>query len=157
MQPQNLASRIGSWSARHRRTAILGWIMFVVLAVAVGGKIGQNDLDESARGSGESKRGDMLVEAAGFPEQAGEQVLIQGRGSANAGDPEVTAAVRDVVTRLQRIEGVTEIESPLDPAARVNTVSKDGRSVVVNFAIPGSDEHAEKLVAQPLAAVAAAQ
>src|SRR4051794_20576052 len=146
MQPQNLASRIGSWSARHRRTAILGWILFVVLAVAVGGKIGQNDLDDSARGSGESKRGDMLVEAAGFPERAGEQVLIQGKGSVKAGDPQVTAAVRDVVRRLERIRGVTEIESPLDPAARANTVSEDGRSVVVNFAIPGTGEQAEKLV-----------
>jgi uncharacterized membrane protein YdfJ with MMPL/SSD domain len=157
MQRQNLASRIGSWSARHRRTAILGWVLFVVLAVAVGGKIGQNDLDESATGNGESKRGDMIVEAAGFPEQAGEQVLVQGKGSVKAGEPQMTAAVKDVVRRLQQIDGITEIESPLDPAARVNTVSKDGRSVVVNFAMPGTDEHAEKLVEQPLAAVAAVQ
>ncbi len=78
MQPSNVAARVGRWSAQHRRTAILGWIAFVVLAVVVGGKIGQNDLDESAAGSGESKRGDMIVEAAGFPEQSGEQVLIQG-------------------------------------------------------------------------------
>jgi RND superfamily putative drug exporter len=68
-----------------------------------------------------------------------------------------TSAVRDVVRRLERIEGITEIESPLDPATRVNTVSKDGRSVVVNFKMPGSDEHVEKLVDQPLAAVAAIQ
>ena len=61
--------------------------LFVVLATVVGGKVGQNDLDESARGSGESKRGDMIVEAAGFPDQAGEQVLVQGKGS-------VTAAIR---------------------------------------------------------------
>jgi uncharacterized membrane protein YdfJ with MMPL/SSD domain len=151
MQPRNLAARIGKWSAQHRRTAILGWILFVVLAVVVGGKVGQNDLDESATGSGESKRGDMIVKAA-FPERAREQVLVQGKGG---GDPEVTAAVRDVVTRLQRIDGVTQIESPLDPAARANTVSKDGRSVVVNFAMPGSKKHAEALVKQPLAAVAA--
>ena len=115
MQPRNLASLVGRWSAQHRRTAVIGWILFVVLAVVVGGKIGQNDLDESASGNGESKRGDMLVKAAGFPEQAGEQVLVQGKGSVSAGDPEVTAAVRDVVRRLERIDGVTEIESPLDP------------------------------------------
>jgi uncharacterized membrane protein YdfJ with MMPL/SSD domain len=151
MEPRNLASRIGRWSAEHRRTAILGWILFVVLAVAVGGKIGQNDLDESARGSGESKRGDMTLKAAGFPEKAGEQVLVQGA------DPERTAAVRDVVGRLRRIDGVTEIESPLDPRGRRNTVSRDGRSVVVNFAMPGTDEHAEDVVARPLAAVAAVQ
>ena len=154
MQSRNITSRIGTWSARHRRTAILGWILFVVLAVAGGGAIGQNDLDKSAAGTGESKRGDMLVEAAGFPEKSGERVLIQGR---SASDPAVTAAVRDVVGRLQRIRGITEIESPLDPATRASTVSRDGRSVAVNFSMPGSEEHAKRLVEQPLAAVAAAQ
>src|SRR3954447_2195085 len=108
MQSRNLAARAGRWSAQHRRTAILGWIMFVVLATVVGGKVGQNDLDDSARGNGESKRGDMVVEAAGFPDRSGEQVLVQGKGSIRAGDPQVTAAVRDVVSRLGRITGVTE-------------------------------------------------
>jgi uncharacterized membrane protein YdfJ with MMPL/SSD domain len=155
MQSRNLAARAGRWSAQHRKTAILGWIAFVVIAAVLGGKVGLNDIDESAQGNGESKRGDMIVEAAGFPEQAGEQVLVQGNGAVGADDPQVTAAVRDVVTRLERIEGITEIESPLDPAARVNTVSKDGRSVVVNFKLVGTEEHVEKLVEQPLAAVAA--
>jgi len=157
MRSRNLAARVGRWSAQHRRTAILGWILFVVLATALGGTVGQNDLDDPATGSGESKRGDMIVEAAGFPDQLGEQVLVQGKGSARADDPQVTAAVRDVVSRLARIEGITEIESPLDPATRVHTVSTDGRSVVVNFTIPGKDEHVEQLVEQPLAAVAAVQ
>ncbi len=146
MQPRNLAARIGSWSAHHRRTAILGWVLFVVLAVVVGGKIGQNDLDESAAGSGESKRGDMIVEAAGFPEQSGERVLIQGK---RADDPAVTAAVVDVVSRLERIDGIKEIETPL--------ASEDGRSVLVSFAMRGNEEQLEKLVEQPLAAVATAQ
>ncbi len=149
MQSQNLAARVGRWSAQHRKAAIFGWVLFVVLAVVAGGKIGQNDLDASATGSGESKRGDMIVAAAGFPKRAGEQVLIQGKGS------RATAAMRDVVSRLERIDGVTEIESPLDPATRANTVSKDGRSVVVNFKLAGSDEHAKSLVEKPLAAVAA--
>src|SRR4051794_2752487 len=149
MQPRNLAARAGRWSAEHRRTAILGWILFVVLAIVLGGKVGQNDLDESARGAGESKRGDMLVKAAGFPDQAGEQVLVQGKGSVKAGDPQMSAAVRDVVTRLDRIHGITKIERPLR--------SEDGRSVVVNFKLRGSDAHAETLVDRPLAAVAAVQ
>jgi uncharacterized membrane protein YdfJ with MMPL/SSD domain len=155
MQSRNPAARAGRWSATHRKTAILGWLLFVVLATVLGGKVGQNDLDEGARGNGESKRGDMVVEAAGFPEQSGEQVLVQGKGAATADDPQVTAAVRDVVSRLERIDGITEIESPLDPATHVNTVSEDGRSVVVNFEMAGTDEHVEKLVEKPLAAVAA--
>jgi RND superfamily putative drug exporter len=157
MQSRNLAARAGKWSAQHRRTAILGWIIFVVLAVVLGGTVGQRNIDDSAAGSGESKRGDMIVDAAGFPDKSGEQVLVQGKGSVKAGDPQVTAAVSDVVGRLKQIEGITEIESPLDAATRVNTVSKDGRSVVVNFSMPGTDEHVEKLVDKPLAAVAAIQ
>jgi RND superfamily putative drug exporter len=149
MHPRNVAARAGRWSAQHRKTAILGWILFVVLATVLGGQVGQNDLDESARGSGESKRGDMIIEAAGFPDRGGEQVLVQGKGSVTADHPQVTAAVRDVVSRLERIEGITEIESPLG--------SKDGRSVVVNFKLAGTDEQVEKLVGQPLAAVAAIQ
>src|SRR4051794_5588583 len=97
----------------------------------------------------------MIVKAADFPDRATEQVLVQGNGSVRAGDPEIGAAVRDVVRRLRRIDGVTDIESPLDPATRANTVSEDGRSVVVNYAIPGTGEHAKRLVEQPLAAVAA--
>ena len=146
MQSRNLAARAGRWSAQHRKTAIIGWIVFVVLAVLVGGKIGQNDRDESASGSGESKRGDMIVEAAGFPEQAGEQVLVQG---SSADDPAVTAAVRDVSRRLERIDGVTEIERAI--------ASKDGRSGLVSFKIPGTDEQVSKLVERSVAAVAAVQ
>jgi uncharacterized membrane protein YdfJ with MMPL/SSD domain len=157
MQSRNPAARAGRWSARHRKTAILGWILFVVLATVLGAKVGQNDLDEAARGSGESKRGEMIIEAAGFPDRAGEQVLVQGRGSVKADDPQVTAAVRDVVSRLSAIRGITEIESPLNASERVDTVSKDGRSVAVNFKLAGTDEHVETLVDRPLAAVAAVQ
>src|ERR687893_2934143 len=110
MQSRNLAARAGRWSAQHRKTAILGWIVFVVLATVIGGRVGLNEIDESASGSGESKRGDMIVDAAGFPDQAGEQVLIQGKGSIRAGDAAVTAAVQDVVSRLERIDGIAEIE-----------------------------------------------
>src|SRR4051794_2880917 len=146
MQYSNLAARAGRWSAQHRRTAILGWILFVVLAVVVGGRIGLNGLDASASGSGESKRGDMIVKAAGFPQRAGEQVLVQG-SSAHA--PAVTTAVREVVMRLKRIEGVGEVERPL--------ASNDGRSVLVSFKLLGTDEQVSKLVEQPVAAVAAVQ
>src|SRR4051794_38383433 len=109
MQPRNPAARAGRWSAQHRKTAIFGWVLFVVLATVVGGKVGQNSVDDSARGSGESKRGDMIVKAADFPEQAAERVLVQG-----ADRPERTAAVRDVVSRLQRIDGISGIERPVD-------------------------------------------
>jgi uncharacterized membrane protein YdfJ with MMPL/SSD domain len=160
MTSRNLAARAGRWSASHRKTAILGWIVFVILATLVSGSVGQRTLDNSAMGNGESKRGELIIAQANFPEEVSEQVLVQGKGAVKAGDPEVTAAVEDVVSRLERIDGVTHIESPLDAKYRARTVSQDGRSVVVNFRLPGDIDQPEKLeelAGAPLAAVAAVQ
>ena len=163
MQPKNLAARAGRWSATHRKTAILGWILFVVLATVIGGKIGQNQLKDSASGNGDSKRGAMIVDDAGFAEEIGERVLIQGKGSIKSDDPRVTAAVKDVVNRLEGIKGVKDIESPLKAQQRANTVSEDGRSVLVTFSMPAKTdtkaqlEKLETVADAPLAAVAAVQ
>ena len=160
MKTRNLAARAGRWSASHRKTAILGWLLFVVLATVIAGGLGQKELDRSSMGNGESKRGQLIIEGADFPEQVSEQVLVQGKGKIKAGDPEVTAAVKDVVGRLERIDGITRIESPLDPTHRAQTTSPDGRSVVVNFRLDGDIDEPEKLeqlAAAPVAAVAAAQ
>src|ERR1700710_1399806 len=100
MQSRNLAARAGRWSATHRKTAIIGWIVFVVLATLIGGHVGQKNLEAAASGHGDSKRGSMIVDDAGFPSTVGERVLVQGKGSIKADSPEVTAAVKDVVSRL---------------------------------------------------------
>ncbi len=117
----SIAARAGRWSARHRKTAILGWLAFVVLATVVGGSIGQKNLPTAELGNGESKRADLIVEAADFPQQTREQVLIQGRGALKAGDPAVTAAADDVERRLRSVAGVNEV--------RRGEPSRDGRSV----------------------------
>ena len=92
LQPKNLAARAGRWSATHRKTAIIGWILFVVLATVIGGKVGKQNLESSKMGNGESKRHDIIVDNANYPEDVGERVLIQGKGSIKADSPEVTTA-----------------------------------------------------------------
>ncbi len=142
----SIAARTGRWSARHRKTAVLGWLAFVVLATIVGGSIGQDNVPTSELGNGESKRGDMIVDAAGFPEQVREQVLIQGR---SVDDPAVTAAVADVQARLRRIRGVSDVAD--------GGASRDGRSRLVTFRLDGDPADDPDAVDEPLAAVAAAQ
>src|SRR3954464_4750743 len=163
MQPRNLAARAGRWSATHRKTAILGWILFVVAATMIGGHIGQKNLKTVESGNGDSKHGSMIVDDAGFPKTVGERVLIQGTGSIKADSPQVTAAVKDVVSRLGNLKNVSEIQSPLKAQYRANTVSKDGRSVLVTFSLPAKVETKQQIQAletlaePPLAAVAAVQ
>jgi uncharacterized membrane protein YdfJ with MMPL/SSD domain len=156
MPSRNLAARAGRWSAQHRKKAILGWLLFVVLATVAGGAVGQKTLADEDTGNGESRRADQAIEAAGLPDETDEQVLVQGRGAVKVGDPALTAAVADVVARLERTRHVEDVESPL-AKGNEGQISKDGRSVIVNFAIAGTDDQTEERVDATLAATAAAQ
>ena len=64
--------------------------------------------------------------------------------------------MRDVTRRLQAARHVEDVRSPL-AAGNEGQISKDGRSAVVTFNIPGDDELAGERVDSSLAAVAAAQ
>ena len=61
MQSQNLASRAARWSAGHRKTAIFGWLAFVVLAVFLAGAVGQKTIADEDYGNGSSKTADQAI------------------------------------------------------------------------------------------------
>ena len=151
----NLAARAGRWSAQHRKKAIAGWFVFVILAFVIGGAVGRQTLSEVDSGNGESQRADRAIERADFPEYAEEQVLIQAR-SAVLRDRAARAAVSDVVARLGRVPYVSEVQSPL-MISNPGQISSDGRSALVTFKLAGDDDLAQKRVDAALAATAAAQ
>jgi RND superfamily putative drug exporter len=153
---RNLAARMGRWSATHRKTAILGWLAFVLVATVLGGSIGMKTLDPEDAGNGSSQVADRAIAGAGFPDEVGEQVLVQGRGGVRAGDPAFAAAVRDVVARLERLPAVQEVTSPLD-RGNEGQRSRDGRSATVDFEIAGTEEQVEDRVEATIAATAAVQ
>ncbi len=153
---RNIAARAGGWSAQHRKSAILGWIVFVVLATVIGGAVGQKELTDADTANGQSRAAEQAIEAAGFPDDATEQVLVQAKGSMKVSDPRVNAAVQDVTRRLQSTRHVTDVQSPL-AKGNEGQISKDGRSLVVTFKIPGDDDEVSDRVDSSLATVAAAQ
>ena len=67
MQKRNLAARAGYWSARHRKTAIFGWLAFVVIAFVLGGAIGTKTLADEDTGNGESRLADTAISRRGLP------------------------------------------------------------------------------------------
>ncbi|MBN1528788.1 MAG: MMPL family transporter [Thermoleophilaceae bacterium] len=152
---RNLAARAGRWSAQHRRKAILGWLTFVILAVFIGGSVGTRTLTDEEAGSGESQRADKVT-AAAFPDKAGESVLVQSKDGKHPSDPGFRAVVTQLTRKLEGTKGVRDVDSPYAPGNE-GQVSKDGRSVLVSFEIPGDDDRAEDLVDGPLAAVASVE
>ena len=67
----NIAARMGRWSANHWKTAVFGWLAFVVASVVIGGQVGTKYLEENDLAVGEAATATKMIEA-GFPQAADE-------------------------------------------------------------------------------------
>ncbi|MCX4904569.1 MMPL family transporter [Streptomyces sp. NBC_00878] len=147
---RGIAARAGGWSARHRWAAVGIWLLFVVLAMGLGSAAGTVELKDSDQLSGETGRAAAIAEAAGIEEPAGETVLIQGKGAGvKATDAEFRAAVDAVMKAVEGTGKVTDVASPYD----TDTISKDGRSALVQFDMRGDADTAGERVEPVLKAV----
>lgn len=157
MPKRNLAARAGHWSARHRKTAIFGWLAFVVIAFVLGGAIGTNTLKSEDSGNGSSQVADRAIAAADFPDKADEQVLVTARGGGlKASDPEFRAGVDDVIARIEQTPNTEEVLSPYGKGNE-GQISKDGTAALVTFSIKGDSDQTDTRVDSTLAATKAAQ
>jgi len=150
-KPNNIAARAGRWSAQNRKKAIVGWLLFVILAVFIGGSIGTKTLDDvDDNGIGESGRADTAV-SQNFPDKASESVMVQNK-KASAGDPEFKAVVADVEASLRDAKGVRNVSSPYGDGNE-GQLSEDRHSALITFELPDKDGQAEDLVEGTLAKV----
>jgi len=151
---RNLAARAGRWSAKHRKTAIWGWIVFVVLAVFAGGAIGTKTISDEDGQVGEAGRAERVL-ADRFEQPAPEQVLVQS-STLRVADPRFRAGIDDVITRLGKTRDVESVHSPLWPE-NAGQISRDRHSVLIDFEVPGDPDTAKDRVDASLAATAALQ
>jgi uncharacterized membrane protein YdfJ with MMPL/SSD domain len=138
----NLAARMGRWSANHWKTAVFGWLAFVIASVFIGGAVGTKYLDESDNAVGEAARATKMIEA-GFPEVEDEQseiVLVQSK-THTTNEAEFKAAIAAVEKTLGGFSQAREVESPLQHG-HADLVSTDGRSAIVQYKPVGDYEEA---------------
>jgi uncharacterized membrane protein YdfJ with MMPL/SSD domain len=145
---------MGAWSAQHRKTAIWGWVAFVVVAFMVGNAVGLRTADDAHLGVGESGRADLTIDSA-FPQSADEMVLVQS-ATENADSIGFRAAVGDAEFRLSNLPFVNTIESPYEPANR-GQISADGHSALIQFKIAGDQDLAKDRADATLQTIAAVQ
>jgi uncharacterized membrane protein YdfJ with MMPL/SSD domain len=152
-QSNNLAARMGRWSANHWKTAVFGWIAFVVASVLLGSAIGTKHLKPTDLAVGEAGRAQELIDS-GFPNKADEQseiVLIQSK-TQDAESPAFRAVLEDVSKTLSGFPQVRRLTSPLD-AGHGDLVSDDRHSVMVQFSPEGDYEEATAYIETIQAAV----
>lgn len=125
----NIAARAGRWSAKHRKTAIALWFVFVIGAVYAGSVTGQKNIADQDSMTGESKVASALIDQNFKPDPDSENVLVSS-DKYSYGEAKFDAAVEAVVTDVTKMKDVGQVRSPL---TRDGPVSEDGHAVLVQF------------------------
>ncbi|EME99078.1 MMPL domain-containing protein [Streptomyces mobaraensis NBRC 13819 = DSM 40847] len=129
--------RAARWSALHPWRAIAGWLAFVVLCLGVGIAVGTDSATTEDYRVGEAGRAEAMAAEGHLERRPTEQVLI----SAGAGALDraaADAAARDVAARMAKLPEVEAVAAP--------RTAKDGRALVVEVTMKGSELDAQKRV-----------
>ncbi|MFF1375577.1 MMPL family transporter [Streptomyces sp. NPDC058308] len=140
---RNLAARLGVWSAHHRKAAVIGWLVFVVLATVIGGACGMVTASDDEMGVGDSARATKILDDADIDEPAGELVMVTAK--APDGWRDAAAGLSKALTATGDVRG---LKAPLP--------SEDGRDALLRFQIKGDSKDAADRVQPVLDAVAKA-
>lgn len=96
---------VSSWSARHRKRVVAGWLLFVVACVAAGSLTGTRELTDA--GVGESGRAQKVADAAGLTPRPSETVMLR------AADPQRAVRLgRTLARRLDAVAVVGAVDGP---------------------------------------------
>src|SRR5262245_42734458 len=138
----NIAARMGRWSASHWKTAVFGWLAFVVAALAIGMQVGTKQLKQEDTNTGQSRKADQILKK-GFPESdpQTEFVVVQS-STRTVADPAFRATVSDVVREVKGDPATKNFKSPLDPG-HGDQISKDRRTVIVGWDMKGTSDEAQ--------------
>jgi len=138
----NIAARMGRWSASHWKTAVFGWLAFVIAAFALGAVVGTKNLDMDDATTGQSHKANQILKE-GFP-QADPQteiVLIQSsKLSVNAAA--FRSTVNDTIRSVAGNPAIKNLKSPFDPA-NGDQISKDRQTVMVTWEMKGDYDAAK--------------
>ena len=141
----NIAARMGRWSASHWKTAVFGWLAFVAIALVAGNMVGTKQIDDADVNVGQSHKADQIL-AKGFP-QADPQTEVVLIRSANqiAESPEYRAVIGQVVSAVEGNPAVKNIQSPLAPGNEAQ-ISRDRTAVMVTWDMKGEYDEATKKI-----------
>ena len=138
----NIAARMGRWSASHWKTAVFGWLAFVVASVAIGMAVGQKNIAQDDYNVGESKRADHILRDAGFQSDPQTEIVLIQSKKLTVADAAFRATVADVVDAVKPFHAIKNLRSPLEPS-NADQISADGRTVMVQFDMKGDDAFAK--------------
>ncbi|MEU0628046.1 MMPL family transporter [Streptomyces sp. NPDC005989] len=140
--------RMARRSARHPWRAVVGWLVFVVLCLVVGGAVGTNSAKTADYRVGEAGRAEAMAAEGHLERRSTEQVLIATRSGAPDRQSAEEAA-RDLTARMRKLPEVADVAAP--------RWSGDGRILMVEVALKGEERDAKDKVDAVAAQTSAVQ
>lgn len=144
----NFAARLGEWSAQHRKTAVFGWIILVVLVTVLGGMVGQKSLTQADYGTGESGRAAQVLKDAGINDPVNELILVHS-DALTADSAEFRGAVQATADAVNKTGLAENLRDPYTTQA----FSADKHSALIMFAVTGDPDTAADRIDPVITAV----
>ncbi len=143
-QSHNIAARMGRWSANHWKTAVFGWLAFVVIAVAAGTAVGTKQIDQQDATVGQAHKADQILKQAGFQADPQTEIVLVQSKQLTFADPAFRATVKDAIATVAPFAAITKnLRSPL---AHGDQVSADGHTAMVEFDMRGKEAVAQRRI-----------
>jgi uncharacterized membrane protein YdfJ with MMPL/SSD domain len=153
----NIAARMGRWSAGHWKTAVFAWLAFVVAAFATSIFFPMKVIEQKDAGVGESAKANQILDKSFDLDQTGqfELVVIQSR-TKTVDDPAFRAVINESLTVLKGFPKVEKLRAPL-AAGHEGQVSPDRHAVLITFQPRGNYDEAATYIDSIAAATAGVQ
>ncbi|HLK00679.1 MAG TPA: MMPL family transporter [Streptosporangiaceae bacterium] len=132
--------RVAGWSVRHRKTAVIGWLLLIVAAVFGGNAVKSAHVHNYD--PGEAGRAERVLDRPGIVQHATENVLIRDANGTWSSDPAMRAAAQRVVASLRKVpQAATNIQSPFGSGK--NRIADGGHAALISFTVPGKADDAD--------------
>ncbi|MFN8075585.1 MAG: MMPL family transporter [Kineosporiaceae bacterium] len=142
------AARVGGWSAAHRKTAVIGWLLLVTVVTTLASMAGTTQASTVDRAVGESGRALKILDEAGLSAPASEFVLVHS-DTLTATDAAFSAAAAQVASAVQATGAVADVAGP----DANGLVSADAHSALVTFTVTGDADTAKDRIEPVMDAV----
>jgi RND superfamily putative drug exporter len=162
--PQTWARRtvvehIACWSVRHRKVAVLAWLVFVAATFCVGQLLSGTSAQQYD--AGQAGQGEKILHELKVVSVPAESVLIETRARAGVLRADATAEVRQVTREVASALGslpraARDIQAPFSRGGGA-LLSADHLAALVTFDVAGPTARADTAVVADLAAIARIQ
>jgi RND superfamily putative drug exporter len=133
-------ARIARWSATHRKTVLVGWLITLVAVLGVSNAVGTNYANSSSSGNTDSQRATDLLKK-NFPAQSGDtdQIVFKATDG-KITDSQVRSRISPMLAKVATLPHVTGVVSPYTKGG-ADQVSANGTIAFaqVNFDQQGFD------------------